>query len=125
VPASVTAFTAASPVAVVEAPTPARNPFTFGRGGEHAPALPSPVAAEVAPGAEPSAGAPSDDMAPAWALAGVATDAGVFTAIITGDGRVHLVRAGDQLPGGIDVVAVNQTDVRLRDAEGVVVLRLR
>lgn len=124
-PASVIPFTAASPVAAVEAPRPARNPFTFGGDGGHAPGVSSPSTPASAPDAEPSADVPSGDMMPMWALAGVASDAGVFTAIITGDGKVHLVQAGDQLPGGIDVVAVNEADVHLRDAQGVVVLRLR
>jgi hypothetical protein len=103
-------------------PTPARNPFTFGRGA--AAAVPSAAASStpVSSVAEPTpdtvaetATAPVDE----WRLIGVAVGAdGAVTAIVRGPGDVHLVRAGDRLSADVAVRDVGEGGVILQRADG-------
>ena len=99
------------------APTPMRNPFTFGR------TLSTPAAVAASDASEPSAPLVADEAAPAarpeWRLVGVAVDAaGVVTAIVSGAGDVHLVRSGDRLPGEVTVTEVTSDGVRLERVDG-------
>lgn len=108
-----------------------RNPFAFAAdAGEAAPRR------TEAPGATPSADAPPNPAESAaitaaaplvpWRLAGMASDdARGFTAVLSGDGEVHLVRTGDTL-GTTTIEELSATSVTLRLASGdTVVLRLQ
>jgi hypothetical protein len=112
----------------VAPPAPARNPFTF-HASPHAAG--DGVTATPAEGAEsalpPESGADATAAVPelAWRLAGIATnDGGDVIAVIGGGGDVHLMRAGDVLPGGDEIVEVGPTHVVVRTAAGPVTLRL-
>lgn len=102
----------------VPAPSPARNPFVFGRGPrEHGAAVGAPAAEEPASAVE----SPSGDgtAVDEWRLLGLAIGAdGVTTAIVRGRGDVHLARAGDRLAEDVEVGDVSDTGVRLRRADG-------
>lgn len=113
-------------------PGTVRNPFAFaGRAPETAVAVPDRTP-EVVPPASAAAGTTDDaTLEPAaklvpWRLAGMASDdAHGFTAILTGDGDVHLVRTGDVM-GTTTVDEVSATAVTLRLVSGAtVVLRLQ
>lgn len=111
-------------------PGTARNPFAFaGRGADTVVARrPSDTAGpDVAAvdDVEPSAMAPVAPPLVPWRLSGMASDeAQGFTAILTGDGDVHLVRAGDVL-GTTTIDDVTASAVTLRLASGeTIVLRL-
>ena len=100
------------------APTPLRNPFTFGRA-----VVSTPGADPGSDPTEPSAPLVADDVVPAappeWRLVGVAVDAaGTVTAIVSGAGDVHLVRSGDRLPGEVAVIEVTSDSVRLARLDG-------
>ena len=100
------------------APTPLRNPFTFGRA-----VLATPAADPGIASTEPAAPLAADEVAlaaqPEWRLVGVAVDAaGTITAIVSGAGDVHLVRSGDRLPGDVAVVDVTSDGVRLARVDG-------
>jgi hypothetical protein len=99
-------------------PAPARNPFAFDAPRRDAAATGAradePRAAEGGPAVEEAA-APEYP----WRLSGIAVDAeGTVTAVVSGGGDVHLVRAGDRLPDGTLVVAASATGVQLRAADG-------
>lgn len=117
----------------IEAPVPARNPFVFGgrtirpsasRGASAG--APLDVSADAAPGSEPL---PTIAAGPVLALSGIATertgDAAVLTAMISDGQTLHFVKAGDALPGGYTVVAVDATQVTLRGAGGETILKLK
>ncbi len=107
-------------------PTPARNPFAFGRGVPD----PSPTTEAEAVDPPPVTGADDPPVASAaaaeWRLLGLALNAdGVVTGVVSGAGDVHLVRAGDRLPGDVTVTEVVDNAVRLQRADGTVIeLRL-
>ena len=110
-------------------PSPARNPFTFGRGGvadeiRVAAASDAPLGA-TSPDA-PLAATTSDAIADEWRLLGLATAAdGAMTAIVRGRGDIHLVRAGDRVAGDLLVSEVGEAGVRLQRADGTTIdLRL-
>jgi hypothetical protein len=95
----------------------ARNPFRFvtpKSGGDRAGSRPSPAVLEPTLTTAPSL--------PSWTLSGVAekiTPAGVArTAVITADGQIYLVGAGDSVGGRYTVVAIDREAVILRDADG-------
>lgn len=103
-------------------PALARNPFAFGGGSEEArehrrepvDAAPLPIAPATSLDSIAAAATP----AMTWRLAGIASEAdGGRTAILTGDGDVHLVRAGDVL-GADTIEDVAATSVTLRLASG-------
>lgn len=117
----------------VAPPAPSRNPFAFSAspratGGDATPraataavtaAVPLPVASDADAAAVP--------IAPTtmWRLSGVATsENGDVVAVLSGGGEVVLVRAGDALPGGEDVVDVGPAHVVVNTAAGAVTLRL-
>ncbi len=102
-------------------PAPTRNPFAFGRGiatDSHT----SDVAPDV-PSAEPAVvESPAPPPAPAWRLLGVAVGTyGEVTAVMRGAGDVHLVQAGDTLPGDLLVIDVTATGARLQRPDGSVI----
>jgi hypothetical protein len=102
-------------------PAPTRNPFAFGRAvaiDSHA----SDVASAV-PAAEPTVvESPAPPPAPAWRLLGVAVGTyGEVTAVMRGAGDVHLVQAGDTLPGDLLVIDVTATGARLQRPDGSVI----
>ena len=110
-------------------PTPARNPFIFGRGvaadeNRVAVAADAPLAATSADGAIEGSASPA--IVVEWRLLGLATAAdGAMTAIVRGRGDVHLVRAGDRVAGEILVTEVGEAGVRLQRADGTTIdLRL-
>lgn len=114
------------------APGTARNPFAFAsRAAESAAARPAAAPVDDAPTGEAADAAAATLAAPPaapavpWRLSGMASDdAQGFTAILTGDGDVHLVRAGDVL-GTITIEDVSAAGVTLRLASGEsLVLRL-
>jgi hypothetical protein len=112
------------------APRPDRNPFTFAARRPAAPAARSTAAApdSVDAVAEP----PPDPPKPGaeFRLAGMASTEGadgtVWTAMVH-DGRGLLyVQKGDALPGGFEVVDLQESSITLRDsAGGERTLRLR
>lgn len=114
---------------VVARPAPSRNPFAF-----RADARPISESARVraverertaaeATAAEVSAGVAEADSR--WRLSGIAaSENGDVVAVIAGGGDVHLMRAGDALPGGDGVVEVGLDHVVIRTAVGTVTLRL-
>ncbi len=114
-----TGLAARSPLAP---PSPARNPFVFGRGvATGAPpavagSTPAPsVAAAMAETPSAEAGAADDE----WRLLGLAVGAdGTVTAIVRGQGDVHLARAGERLTADVMVRDVAERAVRLQRADG-------
>ena len=59
--------------------------------------------------------------APAWRLLGVAVGSyGDVTAVLSGAGDVHLVQAGDTVPGDVLVIDVTASGVRLQRPDGSV-----
>lgn len=103
----------------VDAPRVGRNPFDFARGvATMRPATTAPAGS----GVEAAAGEVASDAAasvPEWQLAGVAIGADdVVTAVLSGAGGVHLVRAGDSLPGAWTVLEVTAERVRLGAPDG-------
>lgn len=110
-------------VAVPDAtPRTARNPFVF-RDDRHAGAAVAAPAAAGAPAEAPVADVA--DVAPtpppqAWRFVGVA-EGGTGTAptaILSGRGDVHLVRAGERLPDGAEVVSLEGTRLVLQLPDG-------
>lgn len=56
---------------------------------------------------------------PTRRLVGLASsDDGVSTAIVSGQGDVHLLRIGERLPDGVEIVAIEGRQVTLRLASG-------
>ena len=112
----------------VARPMPSRNPFAFQADPHSAsealrvPAAAREPAATEAAAAEVTAASAADSH---WRLSGIAaSENGEVVAVIAGGGDVHLMRAGDTLPGGDDVVEVGLDHVVIRTAAGVVTLRL-
>jgi hypothetical protein len=110
-------------------PSPARNPFTFGRSGVSdevriAAAADAPHAANASDA--PVATTANHAIADEWRLLGLATAAdGAMTAVVRGRGDVHLVRAGDRVAGDLLVSEVGEAGVRLQRADGTTIgLRL-
>jgi hypothetical protein len=109
-------------------PNTGRNPFAFAgadrRGTTGAADDPPGTDTAAEPGDAPAANAPGD-AAPAWRIAGIAFDAGTgHTAVVVGDGNVHLLRVGDQFAGG-EVLEITATQLTLKPAAGEpLVLRL-
>ena len=63
--------------------------------------------------------------APSWRLSGIAaSENGDVVAVISGGGDVFLMRAGETLPGGDEVIDVTVSRVVVRTAGGAVTLRL-
>ena len=113
----------------VARPAPSRNPFVFTADARVASESPrvSPTASEAAATAATVAEttAAAADANAYWRLSGVgASENGDVVAVIAGGGDVHLMRAGDMLPGGDGVVEVGLDHVLIRTAAGVVTLRL-
>lgn len=113
----------------VAPPAPSRNPFAFHEGLRRADAPRSFGVAADADGAAPSLAPDPDATAsapePLWRLSGIAaSDDGDVVAVISGGGDVHLMRAGDVLPGGDDVLEVGPAHVVVRTAAGPLTLRL-
>lgn len=109
-------------------PVLGRNPFEFsparGRAAARADAEPTSSSPESAD-TDLAAVAPTEPPPVPWRLAGLAIDeaAGV-TAIVTGDGDVHLLRTGDTL-GDATVDEVSASGVTLRfDTGRILTLRL-
>ncbi len=106
---------------------PSRNPFAF-RSAE--PVTAPRRGADAAPDVVPAAGLPAADSVaaapePHWRLSGIASsENGDVVAVISGGGDVHLMRAGDELPGGDGVVEVGQGHAVVRTAAGPLTLRL-
>lgn len=107
-----------------------RNPFAFsGRAAREEPSrdVAMPAAAPVVPTEIPEGLAEASASTPAvpWRLAGLATDAAAgVTAIVTGDGDVHLVRAGDTLDTAtVEDVSANTLTIRLATGQ-TITLRL-
>jgi hypothetical protein len=110
-------------------PSPARNPFTFGRAvtAEEMQTAPASGAPPAVSSSEPPVAAATDSVsADQWRLLGLATAAdGAMTAIVRGRGEVHLVRAGDRVGGDLLVSEVGEAGVRLQRADGTAIaLRL-
>lgn len=102
---------------------PARNPFQFDAPGarrrERAAAAPEES------GASAPVAAPAEAAAPVLNLEGVADDGqGGLTAIIAGNGRLFLVRAGDLVTPRYRVKSVSAGAVDLEDLTGGPVMRL-
>ncbi len=116
-------------IRAVARPVPSRNPFTFRaspRSASEAPRVPA-AARELAAteAAEAEVSTAASDTGSHWRLSGIAaSENGEVVAVIAGGGDVHLMRAGDTLPGGDDVVEVGLDHVVIRTAAGVVTLRL-
>ena len=113
------------------APRPARNPFVFGARRPPAAALPSPARDDPAP-RESIAEAVVEPARPGaqFRLTGMATAKGVdgpeMTAMVHDGQTLLFVKRGDSLPGGFQVVDVQESSVTLRDsAGGERTLRLR
>ena len=103
---------------------PARNPFTLTARTRATSPPPSAVAATSRP-------APVDSVAagpPAVSLAGIGVERTSYgrrrTAILAGDGRVFLVRTGDEVMGRFQVRAVTDDAVDLLDLRDGTPLRL-
>jgi hypothetical protein len=110
---------------------PARNPFVFGARSAPAAAPPSAAGATTAPSVEV---APTEAEAPRpgseFRLTGMASTQGPdgpeFTAIVHDGRSLVFVKQGDTLPGGFEIVDVQESSVTLRDsAGGERTLRLR
>lgn len=115
-------FTGLAARATLAPPAPARNPFAFGRGvGAAQPtaatdSAPAPGATAARPEFVPATASAAEDE---WRLIGVAVGAdGAVTAIVRGQGEVHLVRAGDHLTAGVLVSEVGEGGVRLQRTDG-------
>jgi hypothetical protein len=110
-------------------PSGARNPFAFGAAPAPGPGATGDDAGrsdEVAAIADDPAGAgPAGEPAPAWRIAGIAIDAAAsYTAIVVGDGNVHLLKVGDQFAGA-DVIEITASQMTLKPPAGdPIVLRL-
>lgn len=106
------------PMPVVEAPTAARNPFTFVEARRDSPA------AETAPAAPLTLAAEAAPIRPQWTLAGIGINGEVRTAVITDGNTVRVVKTGDEM-AGYRVSEVADTAVTLIDAAGrPMILRL-
>ncbi len=109
-------------------PAPSRNPFSFRAAAPVAAARRVVAAArDEVPVAAASSAMDDAALAPAprWRLSGIATsDGGDVVAVISGGGDVHLMRAGEALPGGDDVVEVGPSHVVVRTTAGLLTLRL-
>ena len=101
-------------------PVPTRNPFAFGRAV--ATDADASDVASVVPAVEPSVvESPAPPPAPAWRLLGVAVGTyGDVTGVMSGAGDVHLVQAGDTLPGDLLVIDVTASGARLQRPDGSV-----
>jgi hypothetical protein len=94
-----------------------RNPFAF-RDRDVVPRVAASAPAAVAASAD-TAGPPVAIEAFPWRLVGMATsDDGASTAVVSGRGDVHLVRPGDRLPDGSEVIAIDGRQVTVRLASG-------
>jgi hypothetical protein len=106
----------------LDPPSPARNPFTFGRTVvvEEMRIAQSADAPIVATASEAALAATvSQAVGDEWRLLGLATAAdGAMTAIVRGRGDVHLIRAGDRVAGDLLVSEVGDAGVRLQRADG-------
>jgi hypothetical protein len=101
---------------------PARKPFLFDAPDARGRAR---IAASEASGASGPVAAPTDAAAPVLNLEGVADDGeGGLTAIIAGDGRLFLVRAGDLVTPRYRVKQVSAGAVDLEDLTGGPIMRL-
>jgi hypothetical protein len=103
-------------------PAPARNPFAFGRaggGGEPTTAVDSTPAPDLAEAVSATRPETAIAVVDEWRLLGIAVGAdGAFTAIVRGQGDVHLARAGDRLSDDVVVSEVGEHGVRLQRADG-------
>jgi hypothetical protein len=103
-------------------PSPARNPFVFGRGvgaGEATAIAESTLASSSAAAVDEAAPATAVAAVDEWRLLGLAVGAdGSVTAIVRGQGDVHLGRAGDRLTADVIVSEVGEGGVQLRRADG-------
>ncbi len=112
----------------VARPAPSRNPFTFRGDPPHPTSASRPVpaaASELAATVETEVNTEASDADSHWRLSGIAaSENGDVVAVIAGGGDVHLMRAGDTLPGGDGVVEVALDHVVVRTAAGTVMLRL-
>ncbi len=112
----------------VARPAPSRNPFAFRADPRPTSASPELAAARERAatetvGTEVNTDAPDANVR--WRLSGIAaSENGDVVAVIAGGGDVHLMRAGDTLPGGDDVVEVTLDHVVIRTGAGTVMLRL-
>lgn len=99
-------------------PETRRNPFAF-RDRDLA-ARPHVTAPDAAPPAPDLAVEPANDADRLpWRLVGLASsDDGVSTAIVSGQGDVHLLRIGERLPDGVEIVGIDGRQVTLRLASG-------
>jgi hypothetical protein len=96
--------------------TSTRNPFRYGSTKSSAARTPRERSVEpssIAPAI------PSVTVAPMLKLSGIAQKAGKRTAIISGEGRIYLVGAGDSVAGRYTVLTIDPEAVLLRDAAGV------
>ena len=89
-----------------------RNPFRFGSVSARETSRPTVVASAMAPAL------PAPEPSLSLSLSGMFTDGGKRTAIITGDGQLYLVKAGEQVAGRYRVVTVDSDAVTLRDDAG-------
>ncbi len=113
----------------VARPAPSRNPFTFWADSHPTSASRRVSAAAGEPAATAAVrtevNAEASDADVRWRLSGIASsENGDVVAVIAGGGDVHLMRAGNTLPGGDDVVEVTLDHVVVRTAAGTVMLRL-
>jgi hypothetical protein len=92
---------------------PARDLFEYG--GAPAPAAAAAPAADVI--VPPAQDAPAPPAAPAFALVGIAEDAGVRSAIVTGAGDLLIVREGERV-GRYSVSRIDPTSIVLADPDG-------
>jgi len=104
------------------APRPARNPFVFG--GRRAPAALTPQTREDRAARESVAEAVVEPPRPGaqLRLTGMATAKGVdgpeLTAMVHDGQSLLFVKRGDTLPGGFEVVDIQESSVTLRDSTG-------
>jgi hypothetical protein len=105
------------------APRTDRNPFAFG-GRRSAPALGRSAAASVATAPTEPAPEPAEPPPPGseFRLTGMASTQGpdgvVWTAMVHDGQGLLYVQRGDALPGGFEVVDLQETSITLRDAGG-------
>lgn len=77
------------------------------------------------PASAPAEAVPSESAAtgPPLRLSGIATREGAdgvqYTAIVSDGSGLHFVASGDELPGGLRVVDVQESAVTVRDATGL------
>jgi hypothetical protein len=95
---------------------PGRNLFTFRAGAPHPATTPAFAPPPVTAAAEPPPLAPA---LPALKLAGIAEDAGeeapVRTAIISGEGQLHMAKEGENVTARYRVVKISADVVELLD----------